>query len=111
LESMISLRPNPNAFMLETGQVATIRKGGSVATIEISEMHNNVCIYRARFWADEDTMQQRDPDTEYIGSVSEPAHKTSMKIGPWSFDWSMGDKTIHWIYRPDESFAVSIGEE
>ncbi|MCZ6682893.1 MAG: hypothetical protein O7B26_06890 [Planctomycetota bacterium] len=107
-ESFIALRPNPNAFAVSSGEVGIITKGGGLATIEISDLRRSVCYYEARYWSDSNAAFERVPDTVVRGILSEPSRMTTISIGPWTFEWSVGDAQLHWIYRPDETYEVTV---
>ncbi len=110
-QSHLSLRPHPDAFLFEAGDLVVIRKGGSIAEIELSAVENNVCGYVARYWVQESAAAGQAPDSESSGLLSERMPATTITIGPWAFEWSLGDATRHWVYRRNSSFDVQIEQQ
>lgn len=98
---------NPDAFRLGRGEMAIVRRDQALGVVQLSGDFWRGPQYVTWFWKDS-TLAEFDPaDRMRTGVLAEP-NSTWFSVGPWSFEWSLCGGSCGWIYRPDESYQVTI---
>lgn len=98
---------NPNAFPLRHDAVCVIRHGEGVCVVRFSKQTLLSARYEAGYWSKSVNFGESPPELTTSGRVGFGIDR-DLPLGPWIFTYGSLDEHLLWIYRPDETFEVSV---